>query len=75
MYGVYQKEFDELPPNVELVEGFPDNLSDMIRGRDHSLIVLDDLMSQCSNGHRVADLFTCGSHHHGILIIQNLYTR
>ena len=26
MYGVYQKEFDELPPDVELLEGFPDNL-------------------------------------------------
>ena len=30
--GEYQKEFDELPPNVELMEGFPDNLSDMVRG-------------------------------------------
>ena len=76
MYGVYQKEFDELPPNVELVEGFPDNLTDMIRGHDHSLIVLDDLMSQCSNDQRVADLFTRGSHHHGISVLyltQNLF--
>ena len=59
-YGEYQKEFDELPPNVELVQGFPDNLSDMVRGHDHSLIVLDDLMLQCSNDQRVADLFTHG---------------
>ena len=76
MYGVYQKEFDELPPSVELVEGFPDNLSDMVRGHDHSLIVLDDLMSQCSNDQRVADLFTRGSHHHGISVLyltQNLF--
>ena len=76
MYGVYQKEFDELPPNVELVEGFPDNLSDMVRGHDHSLIVLDDLMSQCSNGQRVADLFTRGLHHHGTSVLyltQNLF--
>ena len=29
-YGEYQKEFDELHPNVELIEGFPDNLSDMV---------------------------------------------
>ena len=37
-------EFDELPPKVELVEGFPDNLSDMVRNHDHSLVVLDDFM-------------------------------
>ena len=43
-YGEYQKEFDELPPNVELMREFPDNLSDMVRGHDSSLVVLDDLM-------------------------------
>ena len=76
MYSVYHKEFDELPPNVELVEGFPDNVIDMVRGHDHSLIVLDDLMSQCSNDQRVADLFTRSSHHHGISVLyltQNLF--
>ena len=62
-YREYQKEFVELPPNVELMEGFPDNLSDMVRGHEHSLIVLDDLMLQCSKDQRVADLFTRGSHH------------
>ena len=66
-YGEYQKKFDELPWNVELMEGFPDNLSDMVRGHDHSLVVLDDLMSQCSNDQRVADLFKRCSHHRGIL--------
>ena len=34
-YGEYQKEFDELPPNVELTEGFPDHLNEMVRGHDH----------------------------------------
>ena len=74
--GEYQKEFDEFPPNVELVEGFPDHLNDMVRGHDHSLVVLDDLMSQCSNDQRVADLFTRGSHHRGISVVyltQNLF--
>ena len=65
-----------MPLNVELMEGFPDNLSDMVRGHDHSLVVLDDLMSQCSNDQRVADLFTRGSHHRGISVLyltQNLF--
>ena len=76
LWGVSEKKFDDLPPNVELMEGFPDNLSDMDRGHDHSLVVLDDLMSQCSNGQRVADLFTRGSHHRGISVLyltQNLF--
>ena len=51
------------------MEGFPDNLSDMVRGHDHSLVDLDDLMSQCSNDQRVADLFTCGSHQRGISVL------
>ena len=57
-YGEHQKEFDELLPNVELTEGFPDHMNDMVRGHEHSLVVLDDLMSQCSNDQHVADLFT-----------------
>ena len=75
-YREYQKEFVELPPNVELMEGFSDNLSNMVRGHDHSLIVLDDLMLQCSNDQRVADLFMRGSHHREISVLyltQNLF--
>ena len=47
-YGEYQKEFEELSPCVEMIEGFPDNISSLTRGHENSLIVLDDLMSQCS---------------------------
>ena len=75
-YGEYQKKIDELPPNVELMEGFHDNLNNMVRGHDHSLVVLDDLMLQCSNDQRVADLFMRGSHHRGISVLyltQNLF--
>ena len=59
-----------------VTERFPDNLSDMVRGHDNSLVVLDDLLSQCSNDQRVVDLFTRGSHHRGISVLyltQNLF--
>jgi hypothetical protein len=63
-------------PNFTLVEGFPDNLYDRVDGHDNSLIVLDDLISQCSNDERVSNLFTRGSHHRGISVLfltQNLF--
>ena len=69
-YGEYQKEFDKLPPKVELVEGFPNSLSDMVRNH------LDNFMTQCSNNQWVAHLFTHSSHHCGISIVyltQNLF--
>ena len=78
-YGICQKEFEEMlqsMPNLTLVEGFPDNLCEMTRGHDNSLVVLDDLMSQCSNvDPRVSDLFTRDSHHLGMSVLyltQNL---
>ncbi len=74
-YGEYQKEFEELR-NVDLVEGFPSDLDDLTKGHDHSIVVLDDLMSECSKDQRVSDLFTRGSHHKGISVFyltQNLF--
>ena len=55
-YGEYQKEFEELH-NVDFVEGFPSNLDDLTRGHDQSIVVLDDLMGECSKDQRVSDLF------------------
>ena len=78
-YGEYQKEFDELLktlPFVEFIEGFPSNLYEMTEGCENSLVILDDLMSQCSNDQRMSDLFTRGSHHRGISVLfltQNLF--
>ena len=78
-YGEYQKEFDELSktlPLVEFIEGFPSNLYEMTEGCENSLVILDDLMSQCSNDQRMSDLFTRGSHHRGISVLfltQNLF--
>ena len=74
-YGEYQKEFDQLS-NIALVEGFANDFYELTDGHDNSLVVLDDLMAQCSNDQRVSDLFTRGSHHRGISVLyltQNLF--
>ena len=56
-------------PNIQFVEGFPNiYLCDMTDAHDSSMVILDDLMSQCSNDQRVVDLFTRGSHHRGITV-------
>jgi hypothetical protein len=78
--GEHQKEFDDLSqrlPNIEFVDGFPNDLYALVEGHNKSLVILDDLMSQCSNDTRVSDLFTRGSHHCGISVFfltQNLLT-
>jgi hypothetical protein len=75
-YGEYQKEFEELSPDVEMIEGFPNDIGGLTKDHSNSLIVLDDLMSQCSNDQRAVDLFTRGSHHMGVSVLyltQNLF--
>jgi hypothetical protein len=50
--GEHQKEFDDLSQrlsNIEFVDGFPNDLYALVEGHDNSLVILDDLMSQCSN--------------------------
>ena len=71
-YGEPQMEFDEMVkriPNIIFVEGFPDNLTDILEGCQNSLVIVDDLMSECSNDPRMSDLFTRGSHHRGISVM------
>ena len=75
-YGEYQKEFAEFPSHVDLIKGVPNDLYDIVDGYDNSLVVLDDLMLDCSNDQYISDLFTRGSHHRGISVVylaQNLF--
>ena len=74
-YGEYQKEYDELH-GVDFIEGFPEDLNELTRGHEQTLLILDDLMSECSKDQRVSDLFTRRSHHKGISVFyltQNLF--
>ena len=52
-----------MPPYIELVEGIPNNLYELIRRDDNPFIIIDDLMLKY-----VAGLFTRGSHHRGISV-------
>ena len=67
-YGEYQKEFDELH-GVDFIEGFPTDLTQLTQGHEQTLLILDDLMGECSGDQRVSDLFTRGSHHKGVSVL------
>ena len=56
-------------PNLTFVEGFAENLNDMLC--TNCLVIVDDLMSQCSHNQSMSDLFTKGSHHRGICHVSN----
>ena len=76
-YGEYQSAFDSMKqtiPNPTFVEGFPEDLNDMLC--TNCLVIVDDLMSQCSQNPSMSDLFTKGSHHRGVSVMyltQNLF--
>ena len=76
-FGQPQKEFNELikiVPKIKLVEGFPDDLYEMVNGHTNSLVILGDLMCQCSDDQHVSDLFTHGSHHRGLTVMYLIKT-
>ena len=71
-YSEFQFVFDEMAvkiPNISFVEAFPGDLYSMLDGCENSIVVLDDLMSECSGNQRVLDLFTKDSHHRGIKVM------
>ena len=62
--------------NIDFVEGFPDNLHDVLVNDKNSLIIMDDLMFECSKDQRMSELFTKFSHHRGMSVMyltQNLF--
>ena len=78
-YGEYQPIFDEMKykiPDISFVEGLPEDLYHILEGYENSMVVIDDLMAQCSKNQNISDLFTKGSHHRGITVMyltQNLF--
>ena len=70
-FGVHQEVFDSYP-HINFQEGLPDlNIFD---GKDKTLLILDDLMTECDN--RVTQIFTKISHHRNVSVLyltQNLF--
>ena len=74
---LYQDIKDRLP-HVEFVQGVPTNIDndDFFNTSSRNLIILDDQMSATSGSSHVSNLFTEGSHHRNLSVInltQNLF--
>ena len=78
-YGEHQAAFDDMVrtmDNIQFVEGFPDNLHDITSNDKNSLVMVEDLMSECSKDQRMSNLFARVSHNNGISVMyltQNLF--
>ena len=68
------RSFDPYSSKVQFHQGMP--LLDMFDGKHRVLVILDDLMAQCSQ--TTSDLFTRVSHHRNlsvVFLVQNLFQK
>jgi hypothetical protein len=73
-YSTWQPVFDELKEKIPIIE-FSQGLADLDEIED-TLVIIDDLMTQCVNNKDVVHLFTVGSHHRNnsvIFLTQNIF--
>lgn len=82
-YGIHQPLFDEKEQhisNLEFHQGIPSNetIQDFTSDRQHTLIILDDLMHKVLQDVDMELLFTQGCHHRRLSVIfitQNIFPR
>ena len=63
-YGQWQECFKDIAPRVTFVEGIPEDIRSLFPPNCRpGILILDDLMRNCSDDERILDLFTKVSHH------------
>lgn len=75
-YGEWQPLFETWQgPDVQFVQGIPDDLYEGFDGQP-GLLILDDLMAECRQNPDVEKLFTRGTHHRQLTVVkmtQNMF--
>lgn len=78
-YGEWQSAYEEDLGEIKYQEGLPSREDLMFSDNLPRLIILDDLMRECSNDNGViGDLFVKGSHHKNLSVIclmQNVFSQ
>ena len=76
-YGQWQECFKDMTSQVTFVDGIPEDIPSMFPPRYRpGILVLDNLMRNCSDDERIVDLFTKVSHYCNVTCIyfwQNLF--
>ena len=77
-YKIWQPLYEEIANQVTLVEGLPDPVAtdDMCSDGKHSLLILDDLMTELNESKICQDYFILKSHHNNCSVIwvsQNMF--
>ena len=78
-YGQYQPLYDEMKrniPNINFIEGFPEDVNTYFDPRQPSLLIIDDLSQELTDSMQLVNLFTKGSHHLNLSVIficQNMF--
>ena len=66
-YSRWQPGFNNLlNDNIYFTQGLPD--MELLNSNERNLIILDDLMTECSNSQLILDLFTIDSHHKNLSV-------
>ena len=81
LYKRWQPLYDKLKetvPGLEFVQGVPESLDkdSYFDPKKNNVIILDDMMSTAAKDQKIADLFTEGSHHRNLSVLnltQNLF--
>ena len=74
-YSEWQPAYDDLIDGVRMIQGLPD-LSKLKSDNRPKLLILDDLMQEMKSNKNLVTLFTRGSHHWNLSvvnIVQNLF--
>ena len=81
LYKRWQPLYDtmkETVPNIEFVQGIPSDIDkdDFFDVNKRNMVILDDMMIAAAGDVKIADLFTEGSHHRSLDVVnltQNLF--
>ena len=63
MYSEWQEDYAKVKtiyPEVEFINGYPDDIYDSLEPSDRSLLILDDQISEASNTKSLANIFYKG---------------
>jgi hypothetical protein len=80
-FGLWQPQYEEMEnniPNITFNKGLPtiSQIESISAEKKHSIVVLDDLMSEVVKNSEIEHLFTRGAHHKNLSIIflnQNMF--